>query len=187
MRVRRALVVALAIVFSGPMYITLDGLLSRPRDADVAIVFGNTVTPDGRPSSRLKARLDAALDLHRARRVRRIFVSGGTGKEGVDESVVMKRYLVAAGVPDSLVIADGAGINTAATCANARAFMAANGLVSADVVSQFFHLTRAKLTCRRAGIELAGAVAPRWFEPRDVYSLARETIAVPVYWVRRRG
>ncbi len=36
------------------------GLLSRPQQADLAIVYGNKVHVDGSPSSRLAARLDEA-------------------------------------------------------------------------------------------------------------------------------
>jgi len=148
-------------------------------------VFGNTVERSGWPSPRLRARLDAARGLYAQGTVRRVFVSGGLGREGFDEALVMKRYLVRAGVPDSLVYADRAGVNTAATCANARAYMAANGLRTADVVTQHFHVLRARMACRRAGIAVVGAIAPRFFELRDLYSLAREGIAYPVYALRR--
>lgn len=96
----------------------------------------------------------------------------------------MQRYLVSAGVPESLVLADGKGTNTAATCAHAHAYMTEHGLRTANVVTQYFHIPRATLACRRAGIDVVGAIAPRFFEPRDLYSLAREAIAYPAYAFR---
>jgi vancomycin permeability regulator SanA len=166
--------------------LAIVGLTAQARPADVAIVFGSKVEPTGRPSPRLKARLDAARELFGSGKVRRIIVSGGTGKEGFDESAVMKAYLVGAGVPGAAVYADGRGVNTERTCADARTLMESHGLRRADVVTQYFHVARATLACRRAGIEVVGAVAPRYFEPRDVYSLAREVVAFPVYYLRVR-
>ena len=60
------------------------------------------------------------------------------------------------------------------------------GAHRAVVVTQYFHVARATLACRRAGIDIVGASVPRWFEPRDLYSLAREVVALPVYAVRGR-
>lgn len=161
--------------------IAITGLASRPGDADAALVFGNTVERSGLPSRRLAARLDAALDLFNAKRVRFILVSGATGKEGFDEALAMRRYLLDRGVPDSTLIVDNRGINTRATCINARQLLHARGASSVNVVTQYFHLPRACLAAQRAGLRVAGAVAPRFFEPRDFYSLGREVVALPAY------
>jgi vancomycin permeability regulator SanA len=176
--------VALGLLLAA--YLSIAGLTARPKAADVAIVFGNTVERTGEPSPRLKARLDRARELYASRQARWIIVSGGLGKEGFDESVVMKAYLARSGVPEAAVYADAQGLNTTRTSANAHAFMTTQGLHSANVVTQYFHIERAKLACRRAGIEVVGAAAPRYYEPRDVYSLAREVIAFPVYVLKGR-
>lgn len=86
--------------------IAVDGLTQRPVVADMAVVPGNTVYPDGTLSPRLKARLDAALTLYKSASCTFIFVSGCTGKEGVDEAAAMKAYLVSLGVPDEKIIQD---------------------------------------------------------------------------------
>lgn len=168
-------------------WLVIVGLGATPRAADVAIVFGNTVERSGRPSARLRARLDAARELYSSGRVRKIIVTGGVGKEGFDESLVMQSVLVRAGVPARDIHADAKGLNTALSCQNARAYMTSQGLTSADVVTQYFHIARARLACRRAGIRVAGAFAPRYFELRDMYSLAREVVAYPAYALRIRG
>jgi vancomycin permeability regulator SanA len=144
-------------------------------------VFGNTVEPSGQPSRRLAARLETARELFAAKRVRYILVSGGTGHEGFDEAHVMSRYLAGRGVPDSALIEDGRGINTFATCVNARALLRSRHASTVDLVTQYFHVPRARLAAKRAGLEVVGARAPRFFEPRDLYSLAREVVALPVY------
>jgi len=76
----------------GCALIVVAGCSDAQADADVIVVPGNTVSADGTPSPRLQARLDVALALHRARRAPLIFVSGGLGKEGFDEAVVMANY-----------------------------------------------------------------------------------------------
>jgi len=170
------------------------GLIARPRPAEVAIVFGNQVLPDGTPSPRLVARLDAALRLSplggNARlplsglprgAVHTWFVSGGIGREGFDETRVMHDWLLAHGIPDSMIVRDSLGLNSHLTAVHAAAWMRAHGVRRAVVVTQYFHVARAELACRRAGIDVVGATAPRWYEPRDLYSLARETVALPVY------
>jgi len=174
------------LVAAPAVTLALYGLLSRPAPADMAIVFGNTVNPDGSPSRRLVARLEAAERLHAPGLVRTWFVSGGIGREGHDESRVMRDWLVAHGVPDSAIVRDSLGLNSRLTAVNAAAWMRVHGAHRAVVVTQYFHVARATLACRRAGIDIVGASVPRWFEPRDLYSLAREVVALPVYAVRGR-
>lgn len=181
---RRIFLVALlaASLFAG--YLVVAGMAAGVEAADVAIVFGSKVEETGDPSARLKARLDTSAELHASGRVARIFVSGGAGDEGFDESAVMRDYLLEAGLPEVVIVADPKGVTTEATCTNARAFMDAEGLETAAIVTQYFHVPRARWSCGREGIEVAGARAPRFFEMRDIYSLARETVAFPAYLVR---
>jgi vancomycin permeability regulator SanA len=161
------------------------GLHSRPAPADLAIVFGNTVNRDGSPSPRLVARLEAAEQLRRPGWVHTWFVSGGIGREGHDESRVMRDWLVAQGVPASAIVRDSLGLNSSLTAAHAAAWLRAHGQRRAVVVTQYFHVARATWACRRAGIDVVGASVPYWFEPRDLYSLVREVVALPAYAVRR--
>lgn len=178
---RAALLAGLAVVLISVAKIAFDGLTARARPADLAIVLGNQVMPDGRPTRRLAARLDAALDLYRRGLVRELFVSGGMGVEGHDEATVMKAYLVRRGVPSTAVYADSKGANTRLTCQNARLYMTSHGWRTANVVSQWFHLTRIRLASRSAGITVVGAAAPRYFEWRDLYALAREVVGLYAY------
>jgi len=61
-----SLVAALGLFVLAAALITADGLVDRAGPADLIVVPGNEVLPDGRPSARLAARLDAALDLFRS-------------------------------------------------------------------------------------------------------------------------
>lgn len=166
--------------------IVLSGLRDSPRAADVAVVLGTTAHPDGTPSPRLAARLDAAAALYGRGLVRNVIVSGGVGKEGVDESAVMKRYLAARGIPADRIVADSLGLTTAATARNAAAIMRVHGWSGAVVVSQYFHVPRCRLALRRAGIAPVYSAHARYFEMRDLYSIAREVIGYPAYFARAR-
>ena len=73
------------------------GLGARARSAQLIVVPGNLVGSDGRPSPRLRARLDAALAAWRSGLAPRILVSGGVEPGGRNEAAAMARYLTARG------------------------------------------------------------------------------------------
>ena len=176
--------VILALVLTGVLVFAAVALLSAPAPADAALVFGNTVERSGEPSPRLAARLEAARRLYIAKQVRYVVVSGGFGKEGFDEAHVMADWLHARGIPESALILDSYGTDTRVTCANARRLLAKRNVKSVNVVTQWFHVPRARLAAARAGLDVRGAAWPRYCEPRDAYSFARELVAYPVYALR---
>jgi len=163
--------------------IVAAGCHDKPANADVIVVPGNTVAPDGTPSPRLQARLDAALDLYRDRRAAFIFVSGGLGQEGFDEALVMAGYLARNGVPAAAIIVDSQGLDTRATARNAAAFMHAKGLRTAIVATQYFHVPRTRLALERAGVRVAGHRHARFIELRDLYSIPREVLGYAAYFL----
>jgi len=178
---------AAGLVLCGLAYagiVAAIGLSARARPSDLAVVFGNTVAPDGTPSPRLAARLATAAELWHAGVVKAILVSGAVGREGFDEARVMHDDLARRGVPDSAITVDSDGGNTALTCDHARAVLKARGWRRVVLVTQWFHVARALLAARRAGLAEVSAQAPRWAEPRDAYSFARELVALPVYALR---
>lgn len=177
----RVLLAGMAAFALAAALIVAGGLRDDAQAADVAVVLGTTANPDGTPSPRLAARLDAAAGLYERRVVRNVIVSGGVGVEGVDESAVIKRYLVGRGIPAARIVADSLGLTTAATARNAAAIMRRNRWSGAVVVSQYFHVPRCRLALRRAGIAPVYSTHARYFEPRDLYSIAREVVGCPAY------
>lgn len=161
------------------------GLLSKPQEADIAIVYGNEVHADGSPSGRLSARLDEALHCYVSGICPEIMVSGGVEKQGADEALAMKNYLVAKGVPRDRIVMDNLGLNTWDTARNASAYMNAHNLHRALVISQYFHIPRATIALKRFGVEHVSSMYPEFFEIRDFYSVIREAPAILWYCVRR--
>jgi uncharacterized SAM-binding protein YcdF (DUF218 family) len=187
-RVKRILLlVALPITLAFTLAATLlvaDGLTDELHAADVAIVPGNTVEKDGRPSARLSARLDQTVALYRQGLFPDVIVSGGVGSEGFDEAEVMKRYLVEKGVPEGSIHVDSGGATTRLTAMNASRMMRENGWRSALVVTQYFHVPRMRLALKRSGVTPVFSAHARYFERRDLYSIAREVVGYGAYLLR---
>lgn len=174
---------ATVLVFAYLAALAAYGLVQQPRSADLAVVLGNTVMPNGQPSPRLKARLDTALRLYWTGAVRRVLVSGGMEEPGHrDEATAMAAYLRAEGMPAGAILEDGAGTDTLETARHTAALVdPETGVV---VVSQWFHLPRSIVAMRRLGLRKVSGDWPRWFEARDIYSVLREAVALPLYAFR---
>lgn len=164
--------------------VVADGLRERPGRADVGVVLGSKVEPDGRPSARLAARLERGLEAWRAGFVPVLIVSGGRETNGWNEAPVMRRYLIARGVPDSCVVEDPRGQNTWLTARNTRAWLEAHGARSVLLVSQYYHLPRCRLAFARHGVRPVFSVHSRRFDPTDLYATAREVPALVKYALR---
>lgn len=172
-------VISVLLLWSGAhtAVIVADGLRDDGRKADYGVVLGNKVNEDGTLSRCLEKRMECALQLYRDGRVRGLIVSGGLGKEGHYEGDKMRDYLTAHGVPTEVITVDNDGYNTRATVRNTLRMSDSLGFGSLIVVSQYFHITRTKMLFRRMGFENVTGVSPRFFELRDIYSLAREFAA----------
>jgi len=127
--------VVIGAIFLAAALLVGSGMSDEIQKADVAVVFGNTVNSDGSPSRRLAARLDKAVELYRRGMFKNVIVSGGLGREGFDEAVVMKNYLVSRHVPQDQITLDSLGMTTAATAKNAAAIAKAHRWSSALVIS----------------------------------------------------
>ena len=174
-----------ALVVGGGVVISVLGLQDEIGKADVGLVLGGKVERTGRPSTALQALLDRALELYRRGCFPCVIVSGGRGKEGFDEAEVMGDYLVARGVPTERVIRDGHGDTTFASAKNTRRIAAERGFGSVLVVSQYFHITPARLALRRFGFATVYSAHAYLFDPRDLYSIPREAVGYAAYLVRR--
>jgi len=152
--------------------IITDGLNDENIKADFAVVYGNTVNEDGTLSERLKARLDRGIELYRDSLAKTLFVSGGLGKEGFYEGTKMREYLIQKGIPSKRIVVDNKGKNTNQTTLN---FIKKFGTdKSVTVVSQYHHISRAKLAFRNHGVKNVCGAHCDYFEIRDFYSCIRE-------------
>jgi SanA protein len=146
----------------------------------VAIVPGAQVWPAGEPSTILRDRLQAALELYRAGKVQRILVSGDHARVAYDEVNVMRRWLVDHGVPDEAIFMDHAGLRTNDTMQRAARVFGVSGAI---VCTQDFHLPRSLYLARHAGIDAVGFVADRQVYPQAGADHAREVLATALAFV----
>jgi len=146
-----------------------DAVPERP----VAIVLGASVYRSGKPSEMLRSRLDVALGLYRAGKVKKLLLTGDH-RPGYDEITPMRRHVLAGGVPPRDVFTDVAGFTTFESMARARAVF---GVEAAIVVTQAFHLPRAIYLARGLGIDAVGLEADRPNTRPSLMLLGRETLA----------
>ena len=66
------------------------------------VIFGAAVKPDGQPSGTLLRRVQGAWQLAKQHNASRFIVTGGQGKHGPAEALVMKRLLLDMGTDESL-------------------------------------------------------------------------------------
>ena len=100
---------------------------AEPEKADVLIVLGAGIRGD-LPSVVLRNRLDRALDCYEQNPDLLIIVSGGMGEgESSTEASVMKKWLVAAGVPADSIIEEGKSQSTEG-----------NFIFSFDIINRLF-------------------------------------------------
>lgn len=123
--------------------------------AQVAVVPGALVQPDGKMSTMLADRVRGAIALWRAGKVEKILVSGDHHTWAYDEPDTMRKSLVRAGVPPQDIFEDHAGFDTWATMVRAKSIF---GVHRAVVVTQGFHMSRALYLADAAGLDAAGLV-----------------------------
>jgi vancomycin permeability regulator SanA len=180
----RGILGSIGLLIVGSAVISVVGLSDNIDRSDVAVVLGNTVDANGKPSARLQARLDKTIQLYQQGIFKNTIVSGGVGKEGFDEAVVMKQYLIAHGLPATEIYVDSQGDNTYLTAKHTAQLMTRHKWQSAIAISQYFHLPRTKLALQRFGIKTVYTAHADFFELRDLYSTVREVFSYGSYQMR---
>lgn len=150
------------------------------------VVLGAAVWPGGRPSPSLRRRLATGARLWRDGQAPLLIVSGGLGRHGPSEAAVMRDLARKLGVPDGRIVTEDQSRSTFANARNVAGLMRARGLRRALLVTDGYHLPRARATFRAFGVEVRGVAVPR---PRGrrrewLYQAAREVPASAWYALR---
>lgn len=120
------------------------------------LVLGAAVTSSREPTQVLEARLQAALDLYRAGKIKWFLVSGDNRAANYNEPMAMRRWLVKEGVPLTHIVSDFAGRRTHDSLKRAKHIFGVHRIV---VVTSDFHLPRALFIARHLGMEAYGVPA----------------------------
>ncbi|MEZ0273502.1 MAG: vancomycin high temperature exclusion protein [Roseimicrobium sp.] len=142
---------------------------------ECALVLGTVPKTDGRDNQFFKARVQAAADLYKEKKVQFLIVSGDNSIKGYDEPTEMKAALIRLGVPATKIYCDYAGFRTLDSVVRARQVF---GLKEFTIVSQKYHNERALYIAHRKG--LGECVAYNAPDPSGIImwkQYARETMA----------
>ena len=140
-----ALALAAAVALSVVYYeVSRQAGRDEARKADAIVVLG-AAQYNGRPSPVLKARLDHALELYDRELANRIIATGGHGLGArFSEGEVSRRYLSEHGVPAEFITVETTGQSTMQSVAVVGEIMDRMQLRSCIVVSDDYHMHRAK-------------------------------------------
>lgn len=125
-------------------------------DEDAVIVLGYGIKK-GKIPLMLKNRLDKTIDYHRKNPDAIIIVSGGRGNETKpSEADVMKEYLVANGIPDSIVIKEDKSGTTVENFKFSADILRKKfiGNCSVALITNTFHIYRSERYARAFGINV---------------------------------
>jgi uncharacterized SAM-binding protein YcdF (DUF218 family) len=172
-----------ALVLALMAWVIVGGSIESDAQADCIVVPGAAVRKNRTPSDALRYRLERALALYNAGRAPRIIVTGG-GEGNYAEGEVMAEWLTQRGVPTAAIIIEGAAATTRDSGINVARIMRQNGLQSALVVSQWFHVARTRLCLSQEGMTTHAAPSGGNTLVKEPWFVLREMIALPLYACR---
>jgi uncharacterized SAM-binding protein YcdF (DUF218 family) len=158
---RNGLIVALIALFAYLVDISIrigrQSTRDEARPADAILVLG-AAEYRGRPSPVLRARLDHALELYQRKLATILITTGGAGGDpDYTEGGVGRSYLIARNVPSEAIVVEPEGETTAHSIAAAGEILERMGLKSCILVSDGYHIFRAKKMLEFRGIKVYGS------------------------------
>ncbi len=190
MKALRKMVVALFIVILAALtalwiLLTVVRAQAAPRvytrmsdvpPAPVALVLGAGLDRSGSPTPALRDRVETAVDLYKAGKVKKLLMSGDNRFVNYNEPGSMNHLAIQLGVPAEDIVLDYAGRRTYDSCYRAKEIFGVDRVI---IVTQRFHLDRSIFLCDAMGIQAVGVVADRgiygaerWWEMREVLATA---------------
>ncbi len=127
----------------------------------VGLVFGTTDRVNGQENPYFRYRIDAAVRVWKAGRVKTLIVSGDNRSPYYNEPEKMKQALIERGIPGPRIICDFAGLRTLDSVVRAKEIFGTNSIL---FISQRFQNERAIYLAKANGMEACG------FNARDVES-----------------
>lgn len=120
----------------------------------VGLVLGTSpYTVTGHNNYFFTTRINAAAELYKAGKVKKLIVSGDNHTKEYDEPTAMRRALIKKGVPASAIVMDYAGLRTLDSVVRAKEVFGQDKLT---IISQRFHNERAICLARHYGIDAVG-------------------------------
>jgi uncharacterized SAM-binding protein YcdF (DUF218 family) len=155
------------------------GQRERQVPADAVVVLGARVLAGGVPSGALQARVERAVALYRRGLAPRLVFSGGVGVHPPSEARVMRALAVSLGVPEAACLLEEQSHSTEQNARHSVAVLRAVGARRVVVVSDPYHLLRARQYFRLHGVEVA--TVPALLTERNLNRVDR------LYWTMREA
>jgi len=127
--------------------------VSSAPQKQAALILGARILGKNTVSHILADRLETGIALYNAGKVQKLLISGDHGQRNYDEVNVMRRYLLASGIPPEDIFMDHAGFDTYDSVYRAKEVF---GVESMLIVTQRFHLYRGLFIARSLNIDAAG-------------------------------
>ncbi|WP_239541180.1 SanA/YdcF family protein [Cryomorpha ignava] len=144
-------------------------------ESDVALLLGTAkYRKNGGRNLYYRYRMEAAVKLFKAGKVKAIICSGDNATRYYDEPSTMKADLVKMGVPASLIYLDFAGFRTLDSVVRSKEIFSQTSIT---VVSQSFHNERALYIAYHKGIKAIGFNAQDVTRSYGLKTQAREFLA----------
>ena len=135
------------------------GQRERAERADALVVLGARVMPGGVPSGALLARVEKAVELYQRGMAPRLVFSGGIGVNPPSEAQVMREQAVRLGVPAEACVLEEQSHSTEQNARFSAELLRGLGARSVVVVSDPYHLLRARQYFRLNGLDVATSPA----------------------------
>ena len=154
------LLLLLAYLFWTAKQIERESTIDDARPADVIIVLG-AAEYRGKPSPVLQGRLNHALLLYLKGLAPYILTTGGAGGDPeFTEAEVGRGYLSEHGVPSEAILVEPGGATTGQSLSAAAEIMRRMNLQSCIVVSDGYHIFRARRMLQFKGLHVYGSPRP---------------------------
>lgn len=149
-------------------------------ETNVALVFGCNKSFQGRKNLYFKYRIEAAVAVWNAGKVKCFIVSGDNHFHDYNEPQDIKDALVAEGVPEDKIVCDYAGLRTLDSVVRAKEIFGVEKIV---LISQKFHNERAVYLAESVGLEVVGLNAKSVTGPAARKTDSREKLARVKMWL----
>src|SRR5207245_3537348 len=185
-----AVAVVLIYVASVCLHIVQEASQQETHPADAIVVFG-AAEYAGRPSPVYRARLDHAFELFRRGIAPVVITSGGAAADPkFSEGGVGHDYLKRRGIPDSSLIAETQGSDTAESAKRVGVILRANHMSSCIAVSDEYHVFRIRRLLEDERVRVYVAPRPE-SKPHSLWlrawAVTREAVSYIAWRLHVRG
>ena len=174
----------LALVAGGALFVDAYGHAQKPNKSDAIVVLGARVLRGGFASNSLRERVRQAVALHELGLAPFIICTGGVGDDPPAEAIVARDLAIRLGVPASQVLVEPHSVSTRENARFAARICREKGWTSVIVVSQLYHLWRARRLFELEGLRTSASAVPNARVDESIWTRAGWSVREALLSVR---